>query len=1010
MDVEVNTVVYVRDQATKELNEVGFVVGNLESDKFSPADSNTTNFMFNFKNEYVGNFLEDEFAMTDTKGVKHQIHEIVKKNGIENDTKDSNHGYLYTAESTALNDGDECEKLESEIFQVWDNKPFPDEEIDYYVFGSKTIKNDALNLTSFEGRNAIEFYFKIEDCTIEYNKIKMPKYININDIYNALNAMKTNNNLVEAINDNSTKNKIDNFMSKNISDLMFNIEQNKNNITTNEYDKNLSQIKENKDMKVNINALFLKNFSKNNNKYIPQKLTLVAEVDYIQGNTKCNITFYYFLGIKTNSFKAKKISDAKIEYLEQEWVSVNNRAVKNVVTINQPPPVPVSTFNLTQNEPHANFKVYNPGDFKIDTKKFNQLLNKPYIHLHHDKLSTYLNVLLSMLDKPHDIIGSRVPCTAQKKCAERASAHLKMYIDYLDSKLKEFDDNDKRQSITSLINFIKTSYLPKSKSKPLINGYNYENILLYSVCQFYKEHHEETCDTWKSLEDLDYIDKDKCTINLDLLYITTDQKNAIQINNKFSGNELIDSAHHTELIHPEDHIFEEKSMPPTIIEFPENLKIIEIECDSYILTVHSYTTYETKKKQNDEEMYVVINVWFNIHNKNNTKTDQPNGHLIRYEIPIRNAPGCAQVYQMYHINYLNLNDLGNTFFKWLNNNCPSKCIDFFLAIMMDQLFNAKSCQDDQNQLQVGQKGTNYEINLNNNNSKDETDIYIGMGGDLLSAANAINYYFALKENGFNINSKSIVGYLKKNIMWASDDKLCFSLKEDYNAAQDVFGVINNKQNKKSKKSKKGGTKHIVQYDGRPDVLYGWLYTKENFNMPIEKIIDLFEPRYNNNNSLSDVYSIDFMVQLIKKLKTNKTITEDIIYQAAMEILNGDKIKSDNIDLDDKEIIMYNQLNEEYFNIKNNTDDPYAHLNFEETANAKGVENVAQVTNGNLDFEKTSNDTPQAAGFSKKRTIRKRTIRKRTNKKRTIRNRTIRKRTNKKKTSNKKIKRTIKKRK
>ena len=102
---------------------------------------------------------------------------------------------------------------------------------------------------------------------------------------------------------------------------------------------------------------------------------------------------------------------------------------------------------------------------------------------------------------------------------------------------------------------------------------------------------------------------------------------------------------------------------------------------------------------------------------------------------------------------------------------------------------------------------------------------------------------------------------------------------------------------------------------------------------------------------------------------------------------------------------WNQLNEEYFNIKNNTDDPYAHLNFEETANAKGVENVAQVTNGNLDFEKTSNDTPQAAGFSKKRTIRKRTIRKRTNKKRTMR-----KRTNKKKTSNKKIKRTIKKRK
>jgi hypothetical protein len=118
-----------------------------------------------------------------------------------------------------------------------------------------------------------------------------------------------------------------------------------------------------------------------------------------------------------------------------------------------------------------------------------------------------------MLDKPHDIIGGRVPCTAQKKCAERASAHLTMYINYLKQNLNGFTDNDyKKQSITSLINFIEKSYLPKSKSKPLINGYNYENIILYSVCQFYKEHHEETCDTWKSLEDLDYIDKDKCIL------------------------------------------------------------------------------------------------------------------------------------------------------------------------------------------------------------------------------------------------------------------------------------------------------------------------------------------------------------------------------------------------------------------------------------------------------------------------------------------------------------------
>jgi len=986
---------------------VGKVEGTLESTNIPKGDSQPEGVLLyneaNEANEFVGTFNEANGTIIDIYNNSHPIIPIDSNNEFNNESDMED-------ENDMGDDENECEPLESETFKVWDDNPYPDEVIDYYVFSNSTkTKDDALNLTLFEGGTDIPFYLTIEDCTIEDDIIQIPKF-NMRDINDALNAMKQNNTLVEAM-----KLNIDNSI---YNGLMFNVLENNDKITTNNFDKNFAEIQKynvtrtgrklNEDLQKNIDTLFLKNFSKNSNTYIPQTLSLVATVDYIQGNTKCNITFYYVKDIKTNSFKAKKISDDKIEYLKYYWLnSGNNYAVKDVVInpVNQ-----IMSFNLTQNEPHANFKVYNPGNFNIDTIKFNQLLNKPYIHLHHDKLSTYLNVLLSMLDKPHDIIGSRVPCAAQKPCAHRAASHLTMYINYLKQNLNKFTDDDyKKQSITSLINFIEKSYLPKSKSKPLIKGYTYENIILHSVCQFYKEH-TETCNKLL-LNNLTYIGDANCTINLDLLYITTDQKNAIQINNKFSGNELIDSAHHTELIHPEGYDFEGKSMPKTIIEFPENLKIIEIECHSSILTVHSYTTYEIKptettnvvkknKKQKNDEMYVVINVWFNIHNKTyDIKKDQPNGHLIRYEIPIRNAPGCAQVYRGYHINKDLLDECKESFKDWLKNNCHPKCSNFFLAIMMDQLFNAKSCQDDQNQLQVGQKGTNYSIDLTKDNSKDETDIYIGMGGDLLSAANAINYYFALKENGFKIPNETIVGYLKNNIIWASGDKLCFSLKANYNAAQTIVTLIESKTG-----GPKGGTKNIVQYDGRPDVLYGWLYTKENFNMPIEKIIDLFEPRYNNNNSLSDVYSIDFMVQLIKKLKTNKTITEDIIYQVSMEILNGDKIKSDNIDLDDKEIIMYNQLNEEYFNIKNNTDDPYAHLNFEETANAKGFENVAQVTNDNLDFEKTGNDTPQAAGFSKKKTIRKRTNKKRTNKKRTIRKRTIRKRTNKNK-----IKRTIKKR-
>ena len=1018
---------------------IGYVLSDesLESLKSNETDKWKNTFVYNSKNDYVGE-IEPPNILTGISGKKYEIFPGNTPTG----SHDAASGYHEAAFNDSAYDfnnntnlNNECEQLKSEIFMVWNSFP-PDEYIDYYVGAGN--KYEMLKLTSFQASSTkILYFFTIPKCKIDNNVIIIPAN-NIEVIKNAITAAMRLNNGYSIVN-------------VDINDLLFNVIENKDYISTgHKNDKDLNAIqKKDKAPRGKLletdpkKILFIKNFLNNKEPY--KLLQLVAKVDYINGNQMCNITFYYIHSIKTSSFKAKKISTDKIEYLKHYWLDNNkNFAVKNVVNSTNPP---FYSFALTQNDNsalNANFKVYNQNEFNINTTQFNQLLNKPHIYLPYTNLSTYLNLLLSMLDKPHDIIGSRVPCAAQQNCAGRAARHLHIYIEYLNTMvLPGINADHKKQIITNLINFIRNFYLNKHTSKPTIGDYSYENIILYSVCKFYEEHMKTTenpCNSWQSLNTLEPLmyNHIHSTINLDLLYITNIQKNAIQQNNKFSGNELIDSAHHTELIRTNIDNGEtntksntkkkSQKLPaqldentPTIIEFPENLKIIQIECEKFILTIHSYTTYEinstspteplkVQKKNNKQqtvvtqsnsEMYVVINVWFNIHpigNEYDMRNEVPNGPLIRYEIPIRNAPGCAQVYQGYHLNNEHLNNLQQRFLGWLQNSLTNKsCINFFLVIMMDQLFNAKSCQDDQNQLQVGQIGTNYQINLNIDNSNNNTDIYIGMGGDLLSAANAINYYFALKEKGFNINNNSIVGYLKdNNIIWASNNRLCFSILKNYQSAQSIVNIISKKMNSKNSK---GGTKHIVQYDGRPDILYGWLYTKENFNMPLEKLIDLFTPRYKNNNSLSDVYSIDFMIQLIQQLnviKQQKQITEDIIYENAMEILNGDKIKSDNIDLDENEIIMYNKLNEEYFNIiGKDLKTELTNKNLEETANnniAMGIKNNTRLA---LD-EYVKPTAAMSAGFSKKRNNKKKTNKKRTNKKKT----------NKKRISKKKMKRAI----
>ena len=1022
------------DLYNNDNNLIGYYVLSDEPLNSNDSEKWQNTFVYNKNGKYVGvlNAVNNPTILTGISGKKYKIFMHDAASGYHEaafNSHDAVSGYTFDFNNnTTLNN--ECEQLKPEIFMVWNSFP-PDEYIDYYAGTGN--KYEMLKLTSFQASSTkILYFFTIPKCKIDNNVIIIPAN-NIEVIKNAITAaMRLNNNGI---------------VNVDINDLLFNVIENKDYISTGyKDDKDLNAIeKQNKSPRGKLQEtdpkkkLFIKNFL--NNKEPFKLLQLVAKVDYINGNQMCNITFYYIHSIKTTSFKAKKISEDKIEYLKHYWLDNNkNFAVKDLVNSTNPP---FYSFDLTQNDNsalNANFKVYESGNF-IDIQKFNQLLNKPHIYLRHTNLSTYLNLLLSMLDKPHDIIGSRVPCAAQQNCAGIAAQHLHIYIEYLITKvLPVINDDHKKQSITSLINFIRTFYLQKHTSKPKIGEYSYENIILYSVCKFYEEHMKTTknpCNSWQSLNTLEPLMYDSLhsTINLDLLYITNIQKNAIQQNNKFSGNELIDSAHHTELINTntpgpgkksasgKKPASGEQELKPTIIEFPENLKIIQIECEKFILTIHSYTTYEIKtnsptepltvpKKNNkpqtvvtqsNSEMYVVINVWFNIHpigSEYDKIKQPPNGPLIRYEIPIRNAPGCAQVYQGYHSNLQNLNNLSKYFFDWLQKSGlpnQSSCINFFLVIMMDQLFNAKSCQDDQNQLQVGQIGTNYHIDLDIDNSNNETDIYIGMGGDLLSAANAINYYFALKENGFNINNNSIVGYLKdNNIIWASNNMLCFFILKNSVAAQSIVNIISKKMNSKNFK---GGTKHIVQYDGRPDVLYGWLYTKENFNMPLEKLIDLFTPRYKNNNSLSDVYSINFMIQLIQKLnviKQQKQITEDIIYQTSMEILNGDKIKSDNIDLDENEIIMYNKLNEEYFNIiGKDLKTELTNKNLEETANnniAMGIKNNTRLA---LD-EYVKPTAAMSAGFSKKRNNKKKTNKKRTNKKRT----------NKKRISKKKMKRAI----
>ena len=611
-------------------------------------------------------------------------------------------------------------------------------------------------------------------------------------------------------------------------------------------------------------------------------------------------------------------------------------------------------------------------DLTFNKLEYNKLKQKPHTLLKHDIGSTFINILISILDKPHDIIGSRVNSAAQKNIMnEIIIPNLNKYIDYMtvikEHYLKETDNKNK--TLTTFINFVNimlNSFKNTSPSKTFTSELSYENAILYLVCKYHNQDVFKQSGfnlTFNTIDNTGIIydeDKDKIIINPDIMNLTTEIKTVLNATDNgareyFSTPEVIDHGH----VYP---IINEN----TRIEFPENYKeiqlpIIDIDkphpqpVDIYFV-IHSYST--TDKRVDDEyKLNYIVYVWFTIMTITTTPLVESDAIcVIKYTVPFRNAPDCAKVYEGFNnIIKSKLSTITNTITTAINNKSilnkyGEKMKNILTSIMLDQFFNSKSLQDDQNQLQVNQLSTLLPID-NSIKSSDTPTTFIGLCTDLASAANGINYYFSRTLSTRNNNS--IVAYyskLKKNAkcIWAQSDTIYFFSQKsiNINIATRILDIIMKKTEapKNLSTKKKGGVSRLTRkkqskrLNNNPSIRHRTLrllkvrtqlYTSRNksnrknqllqnrsdnnqitndnttdnyqitnyntmydiFYMGVNKSryfdFDLLFKEYNGGHFLFAIYSNHFIETFLDKLQQYKLVNDDTHYIIANELLSDD---------------------------------------------------------------------------------------------------------------------------
>jgi hypothetical protein len=873
-----------------------------------------------------------------------------------------------------------------------------------------------------------------------------------------------------------TSNKIitisDNDMVNNIKNALVTLD---NYITQKNTFKN-TDVDDWKKMFLNKDELYTQRSKVTYQNYYIQNMTKSATDTKISPNVNLVMSYYYNPYTSNNygisfSYVIAPVKTQKKTLLTQEMINTISDKLNTSTRIKglfNSFGASKDQFILTQDEfifNQAVIKIYESAT--LDGDKLTALRNKPHTLFTPNNLNTYLNILISMLDKPHDIIGKRVPEEIQKYMLNKVIApNIENYIEYLKKILGSIPVP--QGNITEFNNFIEfvkqmVFTFTNNTTKYVNSETTYENAIMLFVCKILETGSNITTGHNFSTElntivPINSLTNNNIVINPDIMYLTTDITDRVNQTNPnsafrkyFSAPEVIDHGHVYNINNN------------TNIQFPENYKEIQLADEddtSKYFTIHSYSeTTNEPSSGSTTDLYYNVYVWFT----QSTEENVPKC-LIKYTIPFMKAPDCAGVYAGYKL--IDYDDVKTLFTDIANNftglSDPMKALIPF--IMLDQFYNAKSLQDDQNQLQVNQITTIPPVPLTTPNSVPTQ--FIGLCCDLTSAANGFNYYMSRQ---ISQNPNSIVGYYHSNKkIWITDgNKIKFQIiSAKKTASKDIFNVLIDilTNTTGGEKNHMGGVKRPADFDNNNPIVkklaveynqyeyyydeedwkdddtkieeYGqyvyyntmadWLYVDNNFkkydlNLLFRQIeYDVNGKKYLSSNCFFDIFSNDFVKKIIEMLKIYSTQTNiqqqdvnKIIGKCAIYILTKFKLTPDNIVPPNEQIEISNDLDIEYKktinNIINNHNANITQNNVGQGANnlefsEKVFDRPPSPTGVYYDFSQNENsdsDMELGGGFYKKRTNKKKT-----NKKRTIKKRTIKKRTNKKKTNKKKIKRTI----
>jgi len=682
---------------------------------------------------------------------------------------------------------------------------------------------------------------------------------------------------------------------------------------------------------------------------ISPNVNLVMSYSYDAVNSdNYKISFSYVVApVKTQ--KKSLLSQPMIDIISNKLTNSND-CVKNLFD-NFGSGTEYNLNNETNPAYKAILTIYDSA--VINTTKLQKLRSKPYTLLKHGSLNTYLNILISMLDKPHDIIGGRVAEEVQKYMLNDVIApNIIAYIKYLKQILSSHIVSGKEDEFNKFIEFVEDMVFTftNNTSKYVNTKTSYENAIMLFVCKILET--DDNINTNNNfLQELEHkfpkiSNNTNVVINPDVMYLTSDisdrvnQRDDSKFRKYFSAPEIIDHGHVYNINNN------------TNIQFPENYKEIQVKdiSNNVYFTIHSYSTTTNLTDTSINKLYYNVYVWFT----ESTGLDVPKC-LIKYTIPFMNAPDCAGVYAGYKNikNYKNIKD------KFTNstqgfNNLSAGMKNLIPFLMLDQFYNAKSLQDDQNQLQVNQITTIPPIPPINADSVPTQ--FLGLCCDLASAANGFNYYMSRQKisvppNPSLQNPNSIVGYYhaKKKIWITNNNQIKFEIIAAKKvASKDIFDVLNDVT---PTSVTLGGTGNKVQQNGGTitentdndndeigeygeytyyNTMADWLYDDNNFKNKKYDLNKLFKrvkynvygKEYISSNCYFDIFSNDFVKKMIEMLKIysykkgikNSEDLKDIIKKCAIYILTKFKLIPDNIYPPNQQIRLSNYLDEQWKNL------------------------------------------------------------------------------------------------